>query len=284
MSEVNFTNPNDGEDIPVEELIRITREFTRRITNQDRQRLAMDLRESGHQRSMQISAPLTLQQFFSGEIDLDNELARRYSNAALMSHVGFEPKLGAPARRQATALFNCQDDSVSMAVDAPIGDKAEATLEFTFTLYSTLSMSFLLPQLAMADRLRWLELMRRENGIAFLWTRDRWEQPYLIFVIREYFARVYAYSPQGYEAAIRMTPDMVTSLVNWLEGLWFPGGHAKTAETDIPFRATQIKRTIELMRQPEDAPKPSAHQPEDIMPAEPAAEEENDLSASDLEW
>ena len=34
--------PGDsGDDIPVEELIRLTREFTRRITNQDRQRLAL---------------------------------------------------------------------------------------------------------------------------------------------------------------------------------------------------------------------------------------------------
>ena len=71
------------QQIPVEDLIRMTREFTRRITDEDRQRLGLDLRESGHSRSLQISAPVTLQQFFTGKIDLDTDLARRFLNAPL---------------------------------------------------------------------------------------------------------------------------------------------------------------------------------------------------------
>jgi hypothetical protein len=89
MSEAGYHNPEYPEldEIPVNELIRMTREFTRRITNQDRQRLGMDLRESGHSRSLLITAPITLQQFFSGEIDLDSDLARRFLNAPLLSSV-----------------------------------------------------------------------------------------------------------------------------------------------------------------------------------------------------
>ena len=72
------------------------------------------------------------------------------------------------------------------------------------------------------DRRRWLDLMQRDSGIAFLWTRDRWEAPYVIFVVRDGFARVYAFSPHGFEAAARMTPDMVQVMVDWLGQLWFP--------------------------------------------------------------
>ena len=50
---------SEMDEIPVEELIRMTREFTRRINNQDRHRLGVDLRESGHSRSLQITAPIT---------------------------------------------------------------------------------------------------------------------------------------------------------------------------------------------------------------------------------
>src|SRR5437868_8579460 len=77
--------PGFVDGIPVEELVRMTREFTARITNEDRQRLALELSESGHQRSIQSSAPFLLQQFFTGRIDLDVELARRYPSSPLLS-------------------------------------------------------------------------------------------------------------------------------------------------------------------------------------------------------
>ena len=115
------TRPSPGaqDDIPVDDLIRLTREFTRRITNQDRQRLALDLRASGHQRSIQTAAPIPLQQFFSGEIDLDSELADRFLHAPLMAHVRFTARPGTPLHHQATAVFSCQDDSMLMSIDAP---------------------------------------------------------------------------------------------------------------------------------------------------------------------
>jgi hypothetical protein len=235
--------PGELDEIPVEELIRITREFTRRITNQDRQRESLGLRESGHQRTIQTSAPITLQQFFSGEIDLDTDLARRFSNAPLLSHGRFLPGPGEPVRRQASAMLSSNDDSATVGVDAPLPRGTQAALEVTFTLFGALALRFRLPLLEAPDRTRWLDLMRRDNGIAFLWTRQRWEQPYLIFVVRERFARLYAFSPQGFEAAARMTPDVTEGLIGWLEGLWFPDRQPKPAPAGAvtkPAAATGI--------------------------------------------
>src|SRR5512135_2214349 len=90
--------PGFVDGIPVEELVRLTREFTARITNEDRQRVALELTESGHQRSIQSSAPYLLQQFFTGRVDLDLELARRYPSPPLLSSASFSPEPGTHAR------------------------------------------------------------------------------------------------------------------------------------------------------------------------------------------
>jgi hypothetical protein len=265
--------PGAQDELPVDDLIRLTREFTRRITNQDRQRLALDLRASGHQRSIQSTAPIPLQQFFSGEIDLDAELSDRFLHAPLMPHVRFTAQPGAPLRHQATAVFSCQDDSMLMSIDAPTAQGPDASLEFTFSLLGALALRFRLDPLLEADRHLWLDLMRRENGIAFLWTRERWEAPYLIFVVREGFARVYAFSPHGFEAAARMTPDMVQAMVNWLERLWFPDA---TADHDsAPRPSTDGWERPTMPRRP-----PTVHPdaPEDQWDG--AA----DASSSTLEW
>ena len=120
MSEAGHDNADHSEleEIPVSELIRLTREFTRRITNQDRQRLGLDLRESGHSRSLQITAPVTLQQFFSGEIDLDSDLARRFLNAPLLSSARLLDGPDESSQRQETALLSSNDDAAIMMVDA----------------------------------------------------------------------------------------------------------------------------------------------------------------------
>lgn len=294
----------DLDDIPVEDLIRITREFTRRITNQDRQRESLSLRESGHQRTIQITAPITLQQFFSGEIDLDTDLARRFSNAPLLSHGRFSPGPGEAARRQATAILTSNDDSATVSVDAPLPRGSQASVEVTFTLFGALALRFTLDPLEAADRARWLELMRRENGIAFLWTRARWEQPYLIFVVREFFARLYAFSPHGFEAAARLTPDVMTSLLDWLDVLWFPerhaaldpvdeGSHAAPGAADWERAPTQVRRPsrgtpnrLSLRSAIPDAPEEQW----DDVPAPPPDEatpgtaDDGDLPESDLEW
>src|SRR3954465_5440423 len=86
--------PGYVDGIPVEDLVRLTREFTARITNEDRQRLTLELNETGHQRSIQTSAPFLLQQFFAGRIALDVELARRYPASPLLSSSSFTPEPG----------------------------------------------------------------------------------------------------------------------------------------------------------------------------------------------
>jgi acyl-CoA synthetase (AMP-forming)/AMP-acid ligase II len=238
MADSPDTNPSsEMDEIPVDELIRMTREFTRRINNQDRHRLGVDLRESGHSRSLTISAPITLQQFFSGEIDLDTDLARRFLNAPLLSHSRFIRSGRQPGQRQETAIFSTNDDSFFLTVDSyQEGDSPDSQavmLEFTFTMVSALALRFRLTPLTNSDRSRWLDLMDRASGIAFLWTRDRWEKPYLIFVVREHFARLYAFSPTGIEAAARMTPDMISGMLDWLEGMWFPDRKAPKTEEKV---------------------------------------------------
>jgi hypothetical protein len=295
---------SEFDEIPVNELIRLTREFTRRITNQDRQRLGLDLRESGHSRSLQITAPVTLQQFFSGEIDLDSDLARRFLSAPLLAYFRLVAESGESSPRQATAIISSNDDAAILTVDAYTIRVQEAALEFTFTLHSALALRFRLPSLGATDRRRWLDLMRRANGIAFLWTRERWEQPYLIFVVREYFARLYAFSPHGFEAAARLTPDMVTALVDWLEDLWFPDRYPQHDDAEIaaptPPVIDERSAWSERSSRAEKARRAAVPDaPEEQWEEEPAPPEvydtqpepldhpevgESDLSADDLDW
>lgn len=267
-------------DIPVEELIRRTREFTRRITNEDRQRLGLDIRESGHSRSLQHNAPILLQQFFAGEIDLDLDLAGRYPNAPLLSHVRFSPGPGEPLGRQATAVFAVQDDSASLVVDAQLHGSQDLT--FTYIMFGALGMRFTLSPLVEADRKRWLEQSQRRSGISFLWTHERWDHPYLIFVVREGFARVYAFAPSGLEAAVRMTPDMLVALRDWLAEIWFPGDH--TTEPAPPAESWD-RRPTQLQRPEPAAPVefPDAPPVDDwVVDVDPGGE--SDLPEDDLNW
>lgn len=221
---------SDFDDIPVEELIRLSRAMVRRITDEDRQRLILALRESGDARRVWTSAPALLQQFFAGEIDLDEELASRFPNAPLLSHLHALPGNSAPLQQQVTVVLGSNDDASTLIVDAALDEAAALT--FTFSLFGALALRFHLTPLLSADRAAWLPLLRRENGITVLWTRERWEQPYLILVRREGFGRLYAFSPHGFEAAARLTPDMVTALADWLEQTWFSADGSAVTPSD----------------------------------------------------
>ncbi len=296
------------QQIPVEDLIRMTREFTRRITDEDRQRLGLDLRESGHSRSLQVSAPITLQQFFTGKIDLDTDLARRFLNAPLLSSVRFMKATTQPDQKQESAQFSTNDDSFFLTIDAHLDAEQNATLEFTFTMFSALALRFRLSPLVASDRTRWLDLMSRDSGIAFLWTRERWERPYLIFVVREHFARLYAFTPYGTEAAARMTPDMISKLQDWIGGFWFPEriaprtdekvraleettGEARGWDVPVTGDRPQLSLKALIPDAPEEQWSDAAAPPpeNDTQPKPPAAPastdvEETDLSADDLSW
>ncbi len=211
--------PGFVDGIPVEELVRLTREFTARITNEDRQRLAVELTESGHQWSIQTSAPYLLQQFFTGRVDLDVELGKRYPSPPLLGSASFTPEPGTHAR-YGFAQFNGQDNAASLMIEM---HRLPDTLELAFLLQGMIAVRFKLGVIADTPRKRFVELMRRQNGIAFLWTRERWESDYLIFVVREHFARLYAFAPGRFDAACRLTPEGIGQLVTWIEGFWESG-------------------------------------------------------------
>ena len=193
-----------------------------RISSQDRERLLRDLSGTGSlRRSIKIDqAPLTIKQFLRGEIDLDNELARRFAKAPLMTSIARSPQDTRPASR-ATAMLTSQDGSAGISLDLY---HDQGLTEATFTLGYMLALRFRLGGLSSYDKRRWLDLMRREAGAAFLWTSRRWEDDYLIFVLRPNYVRMYAFSPDRHEASARLTHPVARQLINWLDVRWFHTG------------------------------------------------------------
>ncbi|NDJ53317.1 MAG: hypothetical protein GYB68_09570 [Chloroflexi bacterium] len=230
-------NPDSSEDTTVSAPTR-TEQFTRdglppgtgklnptaaaahqRISAQDRQRLLRDLSGTGSlRRSIKVDqAPVTIKQFLRGEIDLDTELARRFANAPLLTSIARSPQDARPASRS-TAMLMSQDGSAMLTLD--LYNDQQVT-EATFTLNHMLALRFHLPDLSSYDKRRWLDLMRREVGVAFLWTSRRWEDDYFIFVIRPHYVRMYAFSPHRFESSARLTHPVARQLINWLDMRWF---------------------------------------------------------------
>ncbi len=209
--------PGFVDGIPVEELVRLTKEFTARITNEDRQRLSLEVRESG--RTIQ-DAPFLLRQFFTGKIDLDIELARRFPGAPLLSSTSFTPAPGKRARL-GFAQLSGQDGAASLSIEI---HGIAGTMEASFLLSGMIGVRFTFRAIADAKRHRFLEQLRRPNGIEILWSRDCWEGDHMVFVIRERFARVYAFGAGQFEAACRLTPDGLDQLITWLSVFWLTEG------------------------------------------------------------
>ncbi|GAB1421103.1 hypothetical protein MASR2M15_12430 [Anaerolineales bacterium] len=163
-----------------------------------------------------METPWTLQQFFDGEIDLDAELSKRFPKMPMLSIIKFRT-LGTSTGRK-VANLSSQDGTAILTIDA---DMITKSVQMSFTFGSMLTLRFQLYDLNDANRRRWLELMRREQGgLAFLWGPNRWENDYLVCITRKYFSNLYAFSPSGFEAAIRLTPDITVSLLDWLEEVW----------------------------------------------------------------
>ncbi len=160
--------------------------------------------------------PWTLQQFFDGEIDLDVELSKRFPSIPVMSTIRFR-NLGSKTTRGVGTL-STQDGAASLIVDV---DSETRIVQLSFTYGSMLTLRFTLDNLSSMDQSRWIELMRRKDGgLAFLWGAERWEQDYLICIGRKYFTNLFAFSPHSFEAAVRLTPEVATQLLGWLEGFW----------------------------------------------------------------
>ena len=188
------------------------------ISSQDRQRLLRDLSGTGSlRRSIKVDqAPVTIKQFLRGEIDLDTELARRFANAPLLTSIARSPQDARPASR-ATAMMTSQDGGAMLTFDIYSDQNIS---EATFTLNHMLALRFHLDDLSSYDKRRWLDLMRREAGVAFLWTSRRWEEDYFIFVLRPHYVRMYAFSPERFEASVRLTHPVARQMINWLDMRW----------------------------------------------------------------
>jgi hypothetical protein len=189
-----------------------------RITSQDRQRLLRDLSGTGSlRRSIKVDqAPITIKQFLRGEIELDTELARRFANAPLMTSIARSPQDTRAASR-ATAMLSSQDGFAMLTLDI-FSD--QGTTEATFTSNHMLALRFTLSNLSNYDKRNWLDLMRREAGVAFLWNNRRWEEDYFIFVLRPHYVRMYAFSPQQFDSSVRLTHPVARQLINWLDMRW----------------------------------------------------------------
>lgn len=161
-------------------------------------------------------APLLLQQFLNGEVDLDRELSARYGQMPLLSLMHIHEAQG----RRAASILGAQDGSAGLVVEV---DLETRTAQFTFTWGAMLGLRFAPTRMSDADRAHWLEQMRRASGDAvFLWGARRWESDYLIWSARRHFTNCYAFSPAGGEAAVRLTHEVTRRLLDWLEACWPP--------------------------------------------------------------
>ncbi len=159
--------------------------------------------------------PWILQQHFDGEIDLDQELSSRFRAMPVISTIKFRQSDAA----HAAAMLFTQDGATALRVEV---DLSQNTLQLIFTLRSMLALKFTLNDLTDAHRMRWLEGVRKEpERPAFCWGQARWEGDHLITIVRPYYANLYAFSDQ-FEAAVRLTTDVTTQLMDWLEALWKP--------------------------------------------------------------
>lgn len=160
--------------------------------------------------------PWTLQQFFDGEINLEQELLKRFPTVPAMTTIKFRT-LGTHSGRK-VATLSTQDGSASLIIDADVDTKV---VQMSFTYGSMMTLRYVLSDLPTNNRERWLELMRRDKGgLAFLWNEDRWREDYLICISRDYSTNIFAFSPHNFESAIRMTKNVTEELLNWLEEIW----------------------------------------------------------------
>lgn len=160
--------------------------------------------------------PWLLQQFFQGDIKLDEELNGRFPSLPVMSTI--KTRVAGTKIPRAVAMLSTQDNSAGVIFDA---DKASRMVQISFITNSMLSLRFSLRSLNNVDRARWVTLMKREKGgVAFLWGPKRWEEDYIISVSKRYYTSLFAFSTRHYEAAVRLIPEVTISLMEWLEEFW----------------------------------------------------------------
>lgn len=180
-----------------------------------------------------LTAPWLLQGHYTGALNLERELVTRYPSQPLLSVIR-TGKMDSLSRR-ATGSVTAQDGSAGVIIEAD----ARAGMQLLFNYGSAMGLRFHLDDTSGLDRTRWIDLMRQpKGGVVFLWGQHRWERDYLISVVHNGFASLYAFSRNGYEAATRLTPDATSKLINWLESIWPAeegGGAAKADPLDAAW-------------------------------------------------
>ncbi len=219
--------PDSVGGMPVEELIRIARETTSRIRNEDRKRLQTEATEN--RQSIQSGVPHLLQQFFIGKLDLDEELSRRFPSPPLLSSAVFDPPPGKRARR-GFAQFKAQDESAAMTIDLQGIDGA---FEADYVYGGMIAAHFTFGAIADSSRKRFLDLIRRHTGTSILWTAKRWERDYLIVSAHNGFARIYAFGANQINAACRLTPDLFKQLTHWLATFWITDTETTAGRSEV---------------------------------------------------
>jgi hypothetical protein len=252
----NSLSPNKLISMSNSELAEVSREITGRLNNQDWQKIVHDLRASGHIHTFHKSAPPFLQHYLRLEADLDDELASYAMASPLMSSLSLKPQRPRGDESRMIARLSSQDTGSTMEVAFyPEVD----TLTAAFTVKSMLTLRFKFAHLDLDERRAFLEMMHRDNGIAILWTPERWEQDYMIFVKQEVFTRAYAFSGQ-FDASARLTNEATGDMLDWLERCWFPrskGRRSKrtTSMLDVFNLPDSAKNVILGIDEPASKPK-----------------------------
>ena len=197
--------------------------------NIDRYLLSPDvIRTTQEVNSAMHHVPLTLQPFFKEQIDLNKELVMRFPNMPLMSVIRFRDLYGNGERVVAT--LSSQDGSASLLIDA---DRTE--IQVTFMMGSMLALRFRLDELSDLDRRTWLQNMEtRVDDIVFLWGQSRWDKDYIICVPHPYYISLLAFSPNNFEAAVRISPAASEKLFGWLHKFWYPNDPDPNITRDKP--------------------------------------------------
>lgn len=165
-----------------------------------------------------VNAPWLLQQHFAGKVDLAVELSNRYPTLPLMTI--FKQKTVQTSHQPGLGTLATPDGTATLLVEA-MPDSNQ--FQLAYTISSMLTFRFRMNDLTPVDCAHWLQLLHREqDGIAFLWGHSRWEKDYLICAIRRQYASLYAFSPFGFEAGVRLTHNVKNELHDWLASIWNP--------------------------------------------------------------
>ena len=160
--------------------------------------------------------PWLLQQFLDGAVDLEAELLERYPNLPQLAVI--KTRELAQNHPHKIATLTAPDDSASLTFDI---NPATNLAQLTFSLNGMFSTAFEIDRPDSIDRPKWLDIMeRRHAGLTFLWGASRWEGDYLVWIMRRYQTNLYAFSPSGSTASVRMTPEVTRELLAWLRKLW----------------------------------------------------------------